>query len=306
LVVIAIIGVLIALLLPAVQAAREAARRSQCSNNLRQLTLALLNFESVTRALPPAAVNSSYPNGPTRLTWAAPLFAYLEEGAKPFNLKAPVGPGSAVWTNAANCGTPNSPTAVTISVWLCPSDGVGGLQHSHPDFTGYFAKGNYAAFVGNIDYRSAFPPAKLPHRTHALSFNKNTPLKRIVDGTSHTMVFGECLTGIEDRYDIRGVHWYDHAGTSQLYTRNSPNTAIPDVFRGEWCPANINLPLLNLPCQPGASDATDNTAASRSRHSGGVQVGMCDGSVQFVSETIDLTVWQALGTIAGGETVSVE
>jgi len=119
------------------------------------------------------------------------------------------------------------------------------------------------------------------------------------------MILGECLSGIDNPYDIRGVFWYDHAGTSQLFTRNTPNSAIPDIFRSEWCPPNVNLPNLNLPCLAGASDATDNSATARSRHSGGVQVAYCDGSVHFVADDVDLVVWQALGTIAGNELYSL-
>jgi prepilin-type N-terminal cleavage/methylation domain-containing protein/prepilin-type processing-associated H-X9-DG protein len=305
LVVIAIIGILIALLLPAVQAAREAARRSQCSSNIKQLELALLNYESAVRTLPPAAENASFPNGPSRLTWAPVLFPYLEEGAlaAECSFSAPLGPGNAVWTNAINCGTVTSPTATLVGMWRCPSDGMGGNLHAHPDFTGFFARGNYGAFIGNVDYQTAFPPLALPQKRHALSLNQATRLRSIVDGLAKTMILAECLTGIDNQYDIRGVFWYDHAGTSQLYTRNTPNSLVPDIFRSEWCPPNVSLPNLNLPCLPGASDATDNSATARSRHSGGVLAAFCDGSVHFVPDDVDLIVWQAMGTIAEGETV---
>jgi prepilin-type processing-associated H-X9-DG protein len=267
----------------------------------------MLNYESAVRSLPPAAANSSFPNGSSRLTWAPVVFPYLEEGTLfgQFNFKAAAGPGGAVWTNPVNCGTIAAPTAIRVATWICPSDGMGGVYHAHPDLPGFFARGNYGAFIGNVDYQTAFPPLRPPQQRHALSLNAGTPLRQISDGLSSTMVVAECLTGIDNPYDIRGVLWYDHAGTSHLYTRNTPNSAIPDIFRSEWCPPNVNLPNLNLPCFAGASDATDNSATARSRHPGGVQVAYCDGSVHFVAEDVDLVTWQALGTIAGGDLFSI-
>jgi len=91
----------------------------------------------------------------------APLvFPYFEEGALygQFNFKVAVGPGGAIWTNSVNCGTTAAPTAKRVGTWTCPSDGMGNTYHAHPDFTGFFARGNYAAFIGKRRLSNRFPP----------------------------------------------------------------------------------------------------------------------------------------------------
>jgi prepilin-type processing-associated H-X9-DG protein len=133
-------------------------------------------------------------------------------------------------------------------------------------------------------------------------FNREVRIRDILDGTSNTMAMGEYLTGVpqeEHAWDIRGLHWIDLPGFSQLYTRSGPNSSSPDLFGAErYC---ANRPPLNLPCAVSSWDET--TAASRSRHPGGVNVVMADGSARFVKQTIDLKTWKALGSIAGGEVV---
>jgi prepilin-type processing-associated H-X9-DG protein len=129
----------------------------------------------------------------------------------------------------------------------------------------------------------------------------------ITNGTSQTMIFGEYLTGLphpEAPDDLRGVHWIDVPGMSQLYTQAAPNSAIPDLFNpaARFCPPSYNRPDLNLPCAGGS--VNEMTAASRSRHRGGVNVLKADGSVHFVSQNINLSTWQAMGSISGGEIVS--
>ena len=128
------------------------------------------------------------------------------------------------------------------------------------------------------------------------------------------MVMGEYLTGTHD--DYRGFVWSDKAGGSQIWTELSPNSPLPDrlspstppppLATKPWC---NNVPHLNLPCVNGVSESAglanlDHTAASRSRHPGGVQIMLGDGSVRFVSETIDLGLWRGLATIQGGEVIS--
>jgi prepilin-type N-terminal cleavage/methylation domain-containing protein len=320
LVVIAIIGILVALLLPAIQSARESARRTQCINQIRQLTLALQNHHDSKKGFPPGVLNNikdgnlelfTHP----RVTWMMHTFPFLEEGALygAFNFNPPLGV----------CGifldTVNAPLVGTsLTVLICPSDSEGDLFHNHPACGGQAARGNYAGFFGNVNMGGVLDYAKNPnavsstapnHAPAAFMINRPVKISTISDGTSHTMMIGECLKGVSgDNYDYRGVHWYDHVGTSQIFTATGPNSADPDLLYSLWCTGKSNLPRLNLPCRPGKANSTNennNMAASRSRHPGGVQVGLADGSARFVPDSIELAVWQAMSSIKGGEAVSL-
>jgi prepilin-type N-terminal cleavage/methylation domain-containing protein/prepilin-type processing-associated H-X9-DG protein len=316
LVVIAIIGVLVALLLPAIQAARESARRTQCINQIHQLTIALQNHHDTKGAFPPGLVNNSgelftYP----RITWMMHTFPFMEEGAlfEAFNMKAPEAQACAggVWLDPAN----QPAISKSIPTLLCPSDGEGELLHNHPTCSGQASRGNYAGFFGNVsmggvvDYfnNPHIPSASAPgHLPAVFMLNRPVNISKISDGTSHTMIVGEMLKGIAgDNYDYRGVFWYDHVATSQIFTAKAPNSPEPDFLYPLWCTGKLNLPRLNLPCRLGNGTGTNHMASARSRHPGGVQVGMADGSARFIPESIELNVWQALGSISGGEVVEV-
>jgi prepilin-type N-terminal cleavage/methylation domain-containing protein/prepilin-type processing-associated H-X9-DG protein len=314
LVVIAIIGILVALLLPAIQAARESARRTQCLNQIRQLTLALQNHHDSKGGFPPGVLSDNgelfgYP----RVTWMMHTFPYLEEGALfgAFNLRGVEGCAGGVWLDKKNYPA----VSKSLSILVCPSDGEGDLVHNHPGCGGQAARGNYAGFFGNIGMGGVLDYFKQPnavsntepkHLPAAFMFNRPVKISTIADGTSHTMIIGEILRGIAgDDYDYRGVHWYDHVGTSQIFTTTGPNSTEPDFLYPLWCTAKTNLPDLNLPCRPGMGSGANHMAAARSRHTGGVQVGMADGSAQFVPDDVDLNVWQALGSIKNGEVVQL-
>jgi prepilin-type processing-associated H-X9-DG protein len=168
---------------------------------------------------------------------------------------------------------------------------------------------NYLAFFGDRNYGAGLPQAVPANRRAAFGINFSANLVEIANGngTSRTMLFGEYLTGLPQREapdDLRGVHWIDVPGMSQLYTHAAPNSAIPDLFNpsARFCPPSYNRPDLNLPC--GGGSVSEMTAASRSRHPGGVNVLKADGSVHFVTQNIDLATWQAMGSISGGETTS--
>lgn len=166
---------------------------------------------------------------------------------------------------------------------------------------------NYLAFFGDRDYGAGLPQAVPANRRAAFGINSGANLVEIANGngngTSRTMIFGEYLTGLPHAAapdDLRGVHWIDVPGMSQLYTHAAPNSVIPDLFNpsARFCPPSYNRPDLNLPC--GGGSVSEMTAASRSRHPGGVNVLKADGSVHFVSQNLDLATWQAMGSISGG------
>jgi prepilin-type N-terminal cleavage/methylation domain-containing protein/prepilin-type processing-associated H-X9-DG protein len=310
LVVIAIIGVLVALLLPAIQAARESARRTQCINQIHQLTVALQNHHDTKKGFPPGVINNdgnlfSYP----RLTWMMHTFPFMEEGAVfgAFNMKAPKGCAGGVWLDPVNYPA----VSKSMSVLLCPTDGEGELYHNHPGCGGQVARGNYAGFFGNVNMGGVWDYFKNPnapsttapkHTPSAFMMNKPVKIGMISDGTSHTMVIGEILKGIAgDNSEYRGVHWYDHVATSQIFTATAPNSTDPDYLYPLWCTGKTNVPQMNLPCRPGNGSGENHMAAARSRHPGGVQVGFADGSARFVPDSVELSVWQAMGSIKNGE-----
>jgi prepilin-type N-terminal cleavage/methylation domain-containing protein/prepilin-type processing-associated H-X9-DG protein len=300
LVVIAIIGVLIALLLPAVQAAREAARRSQCSNNLKQLALALHNYHDVHNVFPLGVLQSSlatefaYPRLPL---WAIALYPFVEQQAiyDQFDFKCRPAPGDRIFDCVQNAGSETAPTAQSIPVMLCPSDSRGAKIQIASGL--YHARGNYAVFFGNLN-KGATRLLSTGHQPAAFGY-RPVNLGAILDGTSNSMAFGEMLREATTNTPFRGCYWRDFPGASWIFTLNTPNSPVPDNSRATQCPASANLPLLNMPCVP--IDGNNESAASRSRHPGGVQVALCDGSVRFVAQTIGLAVWRAAGSIEGKE-----
>ena len=190
---------------------------------------------------------------------------------------------------------------------LCASDGLGGDHSIYAPGgleLGTYNHSNYLAFFGDRNYGAAFARTSKPA---AFGINYGARLTDITNGTSQTMIFGEYLSGLpqaEAPNDLRGVHWIDVPGMSQIYTYAAPNSASPDLFNPamRYCPPSYNRPELNLPCAGGSVD--EMTAASRSRHPGGVNILKADGSVHFVSNNLNLQTWQAMGAMSGGEIVS--
>jgi prepilin-type N-terminal cleavage/methylation domain-containing protein/prepilin-type processing-associated H-X9-DG protein len=297
LVVMAIIAVLIGLLLPAVQKVREAAARMKCQGNLKQLALALHQHHDVRGRFPLGAVwnNGQVYYSSPRSGWNYSLFPYIEQD----NLYRQLPPSAdqQQWYPwfSAEATNPNGPTRVVLNTWLCPSDG-GVLLNQQ--LWGVFSLGNYHAFFGGMNLGEAV--ANQPNQRAAFGINFGARFADITDGTSNTMVLGEYLRSQGASNDQRGMPWGDQPGYGQLCTQLSPNSNSPDFLYVGWCD---HQPGLNLPCING-DGGPNNHVGARSRHHGGVNVALADGSVRFVSNSVDLlSVWRPLATIAGGEVI---
>jgi len=310
LVVIAIIGILIALLLPAVQAAREAARRSQCSNNLKQIGLGLHNYHDSNKTFPVGAWSLPPPvyGEPEFWYFLHAILPQVEQGSlyqlyyqfekdlwahntKPWN-----GDGPNYWPAAA--------TDQSVPGYFCPSDGMGGKWEVVNGPIHMF-KSNYLGFFPGVNEQDAYNDVSGPVNPMVRSvfgMNRATMFSDILDGTSNTMVVGEYLTGTSVN-SVRGAPITNRAMAQFIFTGLSPNSASPDISIDypSFCQTGDNLPLLNLPCI--GMWSTQDTAASRSRHPGGVQCLMGDASARFFSNTIDMTTWQRLSFMCDGQTL---
>jgi prepilin-type N-terminal cleavage/methylation domain-containing protein/prepilin-type processing-associated H-X9-DG protein len=289
LVVIAIIGILVALLLPAVQAAREAGRRSQCTNNLKQLGLAMHNHHDTRRTLP--AIMG--PSGCCWGTWIVPLFPFIEQDT---TFQQYVNWGGNDSTGPRYGAAPNNPnvTGRRYSFLTCPSD-----TDNAP--IGVMTNHNYAVCAGTGGtYRTVPTGAPSGFVPMAGMFDGLTrralKLADATDGLSNTLMVGEVLQGQQS--DLRGFIWWGDA--SGMSTFAPPNTSLPDqIYTAGYC---NNQPLQKRPCT-GTGGAV---FYSRSRHPGGVNAGLGDGSVRFISETINANTWLLLGSAQDGLPINLD
>ncbi len=329
LVVIAIIAVLIALLLPAVQQAREAARRSQCKNNLKQLGLAMHNYHDTFNTFPfgkgaPYAGSAGY----ARWSQHAMLLPYLDQaplyntlnfnfppetpgmaGAIPTFMPAFVNPSGA---NAAS-------SRAYVSVFLCPSDLTPG--------PGWGGQNNYAGNQGGwLCDRSDQAGAATDNspgetQTGVFYFLSHVRTADVTDGLSQTTFFSEHIRGqgnpdpVSDLFVM--AHQTSLANTQAACRAINPLTGTPLTSKwgyswvmGENCCTQYNhvdVPNARSCAGTGFPGTMTNMAMqvpASSRHTGGVHVMMGDGSINFASSNIDLTIWRALGTRASGESFS--
>ncbi len=318
LVVIAIIGILIALLLPAVQAAREAARRISCAANLKQVGVALHGYHAAHRSFPYGSLSQGgnrfgQPEWPTVHTYLLPFLEQpeLHEGFRVALETWSGGQQLRPWNDNQLSAWPSILDGRAVAAFLCPSDGLGGSTKGVTASAG-LGNGlklftvNYLGMFSGVNDGEAWSESEggTFDSTHRAVFgiNRGAEIGEVADGTSSTLAMVECLTGTPK--DMRGYPYTNRAGSKFIYTSRTPNTTAPDLLldNRDFCTALTNLPDKNLPCIPTAAE-TSNTAAARSRHPGGVQGLLCDGSVEFYRDEIDANLWQALGWMADGRTL---
>lgn len=303
LVVIAIIAILISLLLPAVQQAREAARRTACRSNLKQLSLAIHNYHDSYNQFPLnyALWNLKHPMDGFSQSWMVSLLPYIEQGPLynevDFNYGVrndPRDPGG----NPGGKG--NLAIAMTpVSVFICPSDTHPGVMmnraNEHRNDI-YWAVNNYKGVAGSNWCWGQWPVRTGVHaetkwgvlcngmeRGNGMFFFGNmnpcrTRISEILDGASNTFALGEAVPAWSNHT------WWFHANGA------SATCAIP----------------LNAPPRPGSTLEEDvsfwpNNYSFMSRHVGGAHFAFADGAVRFISEDIDLFTYRSLATIANGE-----
>lgn len=290
LVVIAIIAILIGLLLPAVQAAREAARRIQCSNNLKQMGLALHNYESAFRRFPAGIVE------PNHTFWSGSLLPHLEQNALFNSLDF-----SRRWEEP---GTGNALAGATyLSVYRCPSSNA----PQHIDLQGVRRRvpSNYLAVGSGTDtHESGSVGAHLGRlrRNGFMYVNSWNRMANVVDGTSNTVAIGEALF----RPDVNGEdldrvnrqivdHWY--IGSDGVFWNSDGMKEVSEALGSTGVTLNGIYEDIHI-------DAKE--IGFSSRHSGGCLFVFVDGHVQFVADTIEASLYSALGTIDGREVVFFE
>jgi prepilin-type N-terminal cleavage/methylation domain-containing protein/prepilin-type processing-associated H-X9-DG protein len=327
LVVIAIIAVLISLLLPAVQSAREAARRAQCTNNLKQMGLAMHNYHSSVGTFPMGntIANAYYSPMPSPTTWGtfsahALMLPYMEQtplyNSCNFSWNIWYGDGAPINATVWN---------VRVNSFLCPSDSKGGIVHLN-SYHGSFGTGTdpWSSNTNGI-----FAPENIAY-----------DIASVQDGTSNTIAFVEALVG---DYNQLQIPWRRYV--SGVYGNNpeplyDARTDLPGVMaraqacvnaivatpgsnsnRGyRWQTGSPGLSLTNIiltpnsnlyqfsacrwDCGPGCGTDFGHLFTPSSLHPGGVNVLFGDGSVRFVKSSISQQVWMSLGSKDGGEIVS--
>ena len=294
LVVIAIIGVLVALLLPAVQAAREAARRMSCTNNMKQTGLGMLNHESTLGEFPAGAMGWNQ----NKSSWLGhtaqfQILPYLEASNISDQLEL-----EKRWIHLDNLGV----CSTQISAYQCPSDDAAGRIFGH------FSRSNCVLNFGkDFVYPSELPQVtrvedpSLMENGGAFMYSFARELREFEDGTSNTVLVSEMLSGVDasSPSDYRGLWAWPFVGAMYLHTY-TPNTSIEDCIRTYQCP-DLAVQKTQAPCNGDCSE-NDVVMSARSYHPGGVNTVFADGHVALITDEVDLTVWQALATIAGNET----
>jgi prepilin-type processing-associated H-X9-DG protein len=325
-VVIAIIAVLIALLLPAVQTAREAARRAQCTNNLKQIGLAIANYESAVGCIVPGYISSSVPlslfgipgynpdpatndNGPG-WGWLALLLNHIEQvplyNAINVNLPTWVAEnGTAVTTVLAvyNCPSANNPTS------MCAM--VDANLNPLPVSNQHFARANYQYNMGWND--TSITPANTSYDDTTkgcngpIYRNSRVAYAAVTDGLSNTVLAGEKTPYLADATWVGIIPGYRHFAYNAFASAGTGGADINYDYPGAILSSHSGPSLYESPqvIHP-PNSPLGHTDEMYSLHSGGANVLMGDGSVRFIKQSINLLTWQALCSRSSGEVISAD
>jgi prepilin-type N-terminal cleavage/methylation domain-containing protein/prepilin-type processing-associated H-X9-DG protein len=315
LVVIAIIAILIGLLLPAVQKVREAAARMRCSNNLKQLGIAMHSYHDAQSRLPAKTGNSCCWG-----TWVILILPHIEQDNM-YKLYQNFGgndtvpnhfPAQVTVTPPPRYGgNPNNVNIATkrLSVLTCSSDKENSpisniTNHNYAVVTGNnrtvggIAAGPAPVPAGYVAKAGMFDQSLTEFVISGTTVNRNNrkiSLTNVTDGLSNTIMIGEVMQG--QGTDLRGFLWWgDAAGVSTYFP---PNTPSPDRV-SQNC---VNDPLVGLPC---VVDTSVRVHSVRSRHSGGANIGLGDGSVRFIRNAVNPMMWLWSGSIDDGQVINLD
>ena len=314
LVVIAIIGILIGMLVPAVQSVRESARRVTCLNNMRQLGLALHNYESAHMAFPPSrlapddqSIPSSVTNSPGAesafQSWTTLILPYVEQGnlASQFDFKQP-------WFDSENSSN-SLVISQSLQLFKCPS--APSTEATDPYHRVGAAAGDYGS-INEVKKRVYTDVLSIPDpgdaaRSGLLSKFEKNPISRVSDGTSNTLYVAECA-GQPEVYIANGrMTLDDFANYGDDKVINFNGRLVPEDGTG-WADPDCGFSINGA-----TSDGLDrygdtmingiNVGEVYSFHPGGASFAMADGSTHFISDSIDAQTFVSLCTRAGGEVV---
>lgn len=327
LVVIAIVAVLVSLLLPAVQMAREAARRSACQNNLRQIGLAIHNFETARRCFPPSALAVGPGTTGTTSPWSghALVLPFMEGDVlfRKIDFNKPYGDDA----NKA-LFPPNGVAALRVDLFICPSDP--GATTPVLDAAGQ-PKHFPLTYGLNVGQFLVFDPATGRDGQAAFAPFAGVPSRRVTDGLSKTLAIAEVKARTPRVQDIpsasmpatpptdpatiaslaSGGAFSADAGHTEwvcgrtlhigFTTTFPPNTVVPYVNGGQTLDIDVSS-TREAVMVSGSARATSAAVTSRSHHGGIVNTAFLDGSVRPIASSIETAAWQSLGTRDGGET----
>lgn len=339
LVVISIIGILMGLLLPAVNSARESARRLQCCNNIKQMALAAIAYEQQQKIFPPAATSNaptaqnSYQVSNLKPNWIILCLPNMDQMALYDEIMGMLKQNTSNYINSNVTLSNNSAVtmqkcrATEISFFKCPSDTNCRSPFTNGQDNNNWGRGNYGANVGlhfistlasdanwgNVKYRGI------------MGGNKSISVSDIIDGATNTILLAELRAGVNGK-DSRGTWAIGGAGSSAIANHgyagdaNGPNcigNCADNIYK---CSAigltSTELVIMKMPCPVSYSGDEQNSnlqASPRSMHAGGLHVALGDGSARWLSDNINLGssadnlgIWDMLNLSADGRSISAD